>query len=386
MVNQITMERLTDGEKLLSIIVPVYNTEQYVLETLQSIATSADKDFEIIIVDDGSPDSSAEKILHWIDSHSLDVRFIQKENGGLGAARNTGARFARGKYIAFLDSDDLVHSFVYRTMVDLAEKNSLDLVVGRAKSFSDLTLRSQPFGDHWVIDKILNNQDFIVTNINREPRLFRIEPNSSIRVFLKDFYDREILQFPENVIFEDVAPHACAIAQAQRVGILNDYLLLYRVDRSGQITASKGKSRFDILSAIQLIVSSEYIKKLSDHAGANVCGQLSRLVQWCGENCPSTLKERYINQFLSLIDGVPAHWWELYASHYSENERERDFSTFCSTKDEIGLLRLIGSNRTNNFATHDALVSHSNPMRMTRNGLTSRIMTPIRMIKYRGKQ
>ncbi|TCQ78029.1 glycosyltransferase involved in cell wall biosynthesis [Ochrobactrum sp. BH3] len=386
MVHRIVMERTSDGEKLLSVIVPVYNTERYVLETLQSIATSAGDDFEIVIVDDGSPDSSAEKILQWINSNSINVRFVQKENGGLGAARNTGAQFARGKYIAFLDSDDLVQSFVYRTMVDLAEANNLDLVLARAKSFSNLTLRSQLFGDHFILDKILNNRDFLVTNIYREPRLFRIEPNSSIRVFRKDFYDREITQFPEGVIFEDVAPHSRAIARAGRIGILNDYLLLYRIDRAGQITASKGKSRFDILTGVKEIVDSKYVMTLSSDAGANLCGQLSRLVHWCGEYCPSLLKHSYIRQFLSLIDGLPADWWELYAMRYSENERERNFSSLSGKKDELGLLRLIGGRPLDSSAIEAPLVKNMQQKTVIKNELVSRMMAPVRMIKYRGKQ
>ena len=91
----------------LSIIVPVYNVEQYLDKCIKSILNQTFKDFELILVDDGSIDNSGEICDEYAKKDSR-VKVIHKKNGGLAAARNTGLIIARGDYVGFVDSDDWI--------------------------------------------------------------------------------------------------------------------------------------------------------------------------------------------------------------------------------------------------------------------------------------
>ena len=109
----------------VSVIVPVYNVEKYLKQCLDSIVDQTLEDLEIVLVDDGSVDSSGTICDEYAKEHS-NIRVIHKLNGGLGSARNEGMRKARGKYIGFVDSDDYVSEKMYETLWNLAETNEAD--------------------------------------------------------------------------------------------------------------------------------------------------------------------------------------------------------------------------------------------------------------------
>ena len=121
-------------EKLLSVIVPVYNAEKWVQETLGSLCGQSYKNLEILCVDDGSSDNSAQ-IVHAYQEKDSRIRLIAKENGGVSSARNLGIEEAKGEYIAFLDADDYVELTAYQTMIELLEKEQSDIVFCRFVRF-----------------------------------------------------------------------------------------------------------------------------------------------------------------------------------------------------------------------------------------------------------
>ncbi|MGG6137816.1 glycosyltransferase [Pantoea allii] len=94
---------------LLSVIIPLYNSERYIIPCLNSLFTQIDDDIQVIIIDDGSTDLSAQRVKDFLSSYpSASVEFIQQANQGVAAARNAGLLKARGKFITFLDADDLL--------------------------------------------------------------------------------------------------------------------------------------------------------------------------------------------------------------------------------------------------------------------------------------
>ena len=95
----------TDG--LVSVIMPIYNAEKYLADTLNSIFAQDYKNVEIVLVDDCSKDNSARIISEQLQEHPEIVYYLQEKNMGAGAARNKALELARGQYVAFLDSDDI---------------------------------------------------------------------------------------------------------------------------------------------------------------------------------------------------------------------------------------------------------------------------------------
>ena len=117
---------MTEIEKpLISVVVPVYNVENYMRKCIDSLLNQTLSDIEIILVDDGATDTSPKICDEYAKEHSC-IKVIHKQNGGLGSARNAGMKAARSKYIGFVDSDDYVSVKMYETLWNLAETNEAD--------------------------------------------------------------------------------------------------------------------------------------------------------------------------------------------------------------------------------------------------------------------
>ena len=116
----------------ISVIIPVYNTEKYVEKCLESLAKQEMKDFEVIIVNDGSKDNSENVIKNYMQSSKLNIKYLEKENGGLASARNYGVEKASGKYISFLDSDDYLDKNLFSELEKYIDKD-IDLIKFKMK-------------------------------------------------------------------------------------------------------------------------------------------------------------------------------------------------------------------------------------------------------------
>ena len=114
-----------DYKYKISVIVPVYNVEKYLEETIESVIaqTLGFKNIQLILVNDGSPDNSEEICLKYKEKYPDNVVYIKQKNGGVSSARNNGILAAEGKYIQFLDSDDKVSKNAYKRAIELLEKN-----------------------------------------------------------------------------------------------------------------------------------------------------------------------------------------------------------------------------------------------------------------------
>lgn len=112
----------------ISVIIPVYNAEKYLLDCVKSVLRQSYKELEIILVDDGSKDKSL-SIMNLLASEDSRVKVIRKDNGGVSSARNVGINSATKKYITFVDSDDTIETEMYKNMIEFAEKSNLDCVV-----------------------------------------------------------------------------------------------------------------------------------------------------------------------------------------------------------------------------------------------------------------
>lgn len=112
--------------ELLSVIVPVYNSEKYLVECLDSILSSTYTNLEVIVVDDGSPDRCPQ-ICDLYEKKDSRVKVIHQENKGLVGARNAGLAVATGKYVGFVDSDDMVSPIMYERLVEAMEQSQADI-------------------------------------------------------------------------------------------------------------------------------------------------------------------------------------------------------------------------------------------------------------------
>lgn len=120
----------------ISVIIPVYNTEKYIEKCLESLAKQTMQDFEVIVVNDGSTDNSKSIIKEYMKNSELNIKYLEKENGGLASARNYGVERALGKYISFLDSDDYLDESLFSELEKYMDKD-IDLIKFKMKTVNE---------------------------------------------------------------------------------------------------------------------------------------------------------------------------------------------------------------------------------------------------------
>ncbi len=184
-----------EAPPLLSVVVPIYNVEQYLVECLESIRVQTLTDLEVILIDDGSTDSSGRIAEEFA---AQDARFIlhRQENAGLGAVRNRGQSMATGTYVAFIDSDDVVPRRAFKALVDTLVKSGSDVAIGRT---TRIRPDGSPLSSKWSTD--LHNRDY-QTTLAASPRLLR-DFYTWNKVFSQEFWRAHDFQFREGVLFED---------------------------------------------------------------------------------------------------------------------------------------------------------------------------------------
>ena len=216
----------------LSIIIPVYNVEKYLPTCLDSVVNQTIDNFEVIIVNDGSPDNSQAIIDNYVKKYPNIIKSYKKKNGGLSDARNYGLKKAKGEYIAFLDSDDYIHINAYKKMYDKAIKGNFDVVVGNVNYVYDKKIVKC----HSNIYYDINDVDEI------KKKMIDIYPSVWNKI-----YKREVLgdlEFKKNVWFEDVEYLYRLIPNIKSIGSVDDYFIYYR-QREGAITRTFDDRIFD---------------------------------------------------------------------------------------------------------------------------------------------
>ncbi|MFB4331521.1 glycosyltransferase family 2 protein [Paenibacillus sp. CR_12] len=180
----------------ISVIVPVYNVENYLIECLDSLVSQTMQDIEVIMINDGSTDSSGSIIDRYAEMYH-NFKAIHKKNQGLGNTRNYGVMVAKGEYVAFLDSDDYVPINTYEIMYQLAQYyNNADVVLAKAIRFN-----TRESHDYDPVEGVYEGIDYI-TNIKNTPQLLHngIVANKLHR---RQFLLENELLFPENILYED---------------------------------------------------------------------------------------------------------------------------------------------------------------------------------------
>lgn len=198
---------LGDKRPLLTIVVPVYNVERYLTSCLESIRSQSYRNLEIIIVDDGSTDKSHEVA----KSHQrLDgrIKIIRQSNKGLGAARNTGIKAAKGKYLGFADSDDTVPKDVYARLMSTLLQSQSDFIVGSVQRVHG----KKKWIPKWAQKAHALDQIGITAGEHPDILLNVFAWN---KIFVRDFFMTKIGQFPTNIRYEDQEPSTVAYTAAK---------------------------------------------------------------------------------------------------------------------------------------------------------------------------
>lgn len=299
----------------VSLIIPVYNVRDYVGECLLSVLSNCHLiSLEIIIIDDGSTDDSAVEISSLLRGRQdVQALFIRQDNQGLSAVRNLGAKLARGRYLAFLDSDDFQMAGSLCKLYGFAQRQACEVALARSLVYDAKTQHAFPFYDQWVWDRLLGRAQVRVISRLEEPDLFLLEPNANYRLIRRDFFHSHRLCFPAGRLFEDPPVHLRMLALASRIGLIADFHYIYRVNRPGKITTQRGNTRFDALEVA--LESLQSMRGLNPPAaiGAVVLYSLIRAIWWCGGMTFPGQRHDFFSKASQIVrDNVPEDWLNDY--------------------------------------------------------------------------
>ncbi|MER7127688.1 bifunctional glycosyltransferase/CDP-glycerol:glycerophosphate glycerophosphotransferase [Streptosporangium saharense] len=208
----------------LSVIVPIYDVEPYLTACLESLACQTWRDIEVVMVDDGSPDTSAEIAARFAE-RDRRFRLVRQANAGLGAARNAGLRVASGELFAFVDSDDMLPPYALETMAATLAETGSDLVTGNVHRFNGRgAWRSNMHRDAFA-------ERLTRTHVTRTQTLLRDRLVTN-KLWRRSFWEQHRLRFPEGVLYEDTSVALPAHFLAETVDVLARPIYLWR-ERDG---------------------------------------------------------------------------------------------------------------------------------------------------------
>jgi glycosyltransferase involved in cell wall biosynthesis len=218
---------MSTDRPLVSVIVPVYGVADYLSACVASLASQTYRNIEIILVNDGSPDSCGD-ICDKLAAADHRIRVVHKTNGGLSSARNAGLDIARGGVIGFVDGDDMAAPTLYESLVAIHRRECADIVkAGFCRFDSVSALRSEN----------LTRRDDLACLEGAEPILSAFVDMRLNPAVWNKLYTREVigqLRFPEAKTHEDEFFSPLVFARARRVAITSEILYYYR-QRAGSI-------------------------------------------------------------------------------------------------------------------------------------------------------
>ncbi len=293
------------GNIKVSVIVPVYNVEEYLPKCLDSLVNQTLEDIEILVVNDGSPDNSQTIIDDYAKRYPDKIRSFVKENGGLSDTRNFGVKHAVGEYIGFIDSDDYAVENMYELLYNKAVEEDSDAVV-----CNFCKLNNGSVTENLVIK---HPDEYFNLSVEESPYiLFESKSYAWNKLFRRSWYVENGFEFPVGQWFEDSAVVYNMLYMANRVSAVVNSLYIYRTDRDDSITKKSSTKVYDVFKSVESIHNFFYghtnnktllnvIDRLCQvHADA----RLNQLVK----NGPLKLKIEYYTAMLDCFSRYIPNW------------------------------------------------------------------------------
>jgi glycosyltransferase involved in cell wall biosynthesis len=270
---------------LISVIVPVYNVQDYLEECLNSILNQTFKDIEIICINDGSVDGSI-AILEKYAQKDKRIILLNLENKGQAAARNIGLKTSKGKYISFVDSDDVINTRMFEVLIPLFS-DDIDAVVFEANLFGESDNLMQKYfrprfkGKHKICGKIILGCQVPPWN----------------KIYRKDIIDKYQISFPDGLLYEDNSFHWKYLMHTENVYFYPNKLYNYRIRKNSIMYKTKNTKIADLCL---------------------VCSEIFEYMEKC--NLTKEYSEFFVNFFEHCLEIVCANTNNLQKSIKTANE------------------------------------------------------------------
>lgn len=225
---------------MISVVVPIYNTEKYLKKCIDSILNQTFKDFELIIINDCSPGDANNIIKEYDDSR---IKYIKnKTNKGIGFNRNLGIKEAKGDYICFIDSDDYIRCDFLEMMYNKCIKDNLDLCICDYIYVYDSSK-----------EKKVRLESFNNTNLDETPNLLIDIPLGPCnKMYRKSLLTKNKIKFSETLKYEDVSFVASTLFYSDKIGKIDECLNYFSVHENSE-TSTRDERVFDIFKQLDLV-------------------------------------------------------------------------------------------------------------------------------------
>ena len=221
----------------VSVIIPVYNTEDYLRECIESLVNQTLREIEILIVNDGSTDSSLEIMKEFKNKYPNIIKIFDKVNGGQASARNYALPFAQGEYLGFVDSDDWVDSTMYEEMYEKAEKEDADIVIcDMVDHFPDRT---------------------VCYPSSRFENKFKVTPSACNKLFKRSLVKEDV--FPVGLWYEDFEFTTMQLMKTDFISVIHKGLYHCHCREVSTMYNNNSEKNQDILVVLEHLV--EYVEK-----------------------------------------------------------------------------------------------------------------------------
>lgn len=261
----------------VSVIIPVYNVEKYLAECLDSVINQTLTNIEIICINDGSTDDST-NILRKYAQNDNRIIILHQENQGPSVSRNNGVKIAKGHYIYFLDSDDMIVPYALEKMFNEAAVNNLDMIFFNSKVLYqsyDLEKNSKDqeyyFNSTYLTDEVLSGAKMYTKMLDNN----RYRTSSCLYLTKNEFIKNEKIKFIEGILHEDEFYMFQIILVATRVKHINEQLFIRRVREKSITTQDKTYEHFygiftTYIMMLEFINKFEYTKDVENAVISNI--------------------------------------------------------------------------------------------------------------------
>jgi glycosyltransferase involved in cell wall biosynthesis len=270
----------------LSILVPIYNVEQYLPQCLDSLCAQTMKSIEIICINDGSIDASG-AILDEYAKNNSNIVVINKKNSGYGDSMNRGLEAAKGEYIGIVESDDFIEPNAFEKLYELAKKNDADIVKANYYYHSEN-------GDelHEVIHEQKLNKAMTISD---DPKILIEEPGIWSAIYRREFLNEKKIRFrtTPGASYQDTGFHFKALCAAEKIVYTKDAFLHYRVDNASSSVKSLEKVNYVVEEYAEI---EKYIKncEISDEVHYMIQVAKFGAYHWNLQRLPKDLARDFI--------------------------------------------------------------------------------------------
>lgn len=251
-----------ENKEKISIIVPIYNVEKYLNQSLDSLIYQTYKNLEILCIDDGSTDDS-KKIVEEFRKKDKRIKYFYQENSGPATARNYGIDQSMGEYLIFVDPDDWCEPQMCEKLLEKIQQTNVDFVMCTSRVYDEVknSFVSDNIG-YYMLD-MLSANEFERPLLPREMKLkvFQLPVMVWGKIFKTSFIKKNNIRFIEEFAFEDNAFFMEVFFAASSFLAIADSLMVYRINRKGSETQIKGRKYLDFVFQI-----SYYKQVLDKHS------------------------------------------------------------------------------------------------------------------------